>query len=795
MKKALLLVLVSIFLLLAFASCTALFEEKLPEPSKPPHVHEYSQTWVSDGGVHFRECSCGAEIDAAAHVDLDKDDICDVCLGDVPVPEVVYTVSVKVSDTDGKLIFGNALSVEHGNDLTLNLMVGVEYTVDFELITVLDEKIQDGFKIYTVKLERVVEDIDISLVGTLCDHSWIDATCTTAKYCEICTLADGEPLGHDLVYATCTEATYCQRCDYVDGDPLGHTPGDEPTCTEPQLCTVCQTELAPALGHTPGDEPTCTEPQLCTVCKTELAPANGHTEAEPVVENSIAPDCENAGSYDNVVYCTVCGEELARDTVTVDALGHTEAEPVVENDVAPDCVNDGSYDNVVYCTVCGEELSRETVTVDALGHTDGEIVVENNVAPDCVNDGSYDNAVYCSVCGEELSRDTVTVDALGHTEGETVVENDVAPDCDSTGSYDNVVYCTVCGEELERETVTVAALGHTAGEPTVENNVAPDCENGGHYDSVVYCTVCSEELSRETVSVDPTGHTPGDEPTCTEPQLCTVCQVELAPALGHDYSDTWKSDESSHWYECHCGDKKDVTAHAVSGSWSFNNSEHWHECECGFVMDKADHDPAADDGNCETAIRCKYCSVVVIEAITHNPTNTWSKDSTSHWHACQNSGCSAKCDEQKHVSSGPATENNAEICTVCEYVITPELNHTCKPGNVVIENNVNPTCTEVGSYDKITYCTGCGTETSRETVTVDPIGHDYDDGVLTKNPTCTENGVKIYTCSHNPSHTYTEEIDSLGHTEEEIPGTDPTCTSTGLTAGVKCSVCEVILTN
>ena len=47
---------------------------------------------------------------------------------------------------------------------------------------------------------------------------------------------------------------------------------------------------------------------------------------------------------------------------------HTPAEAVVENEVAATCTEDGSYDSVVYCSECGEEISRETVTVPALGH-------------------------------------------------------------------------------------------------------------------------------------------------------------------------------------------------------------------------------------------------------------------------------------------------------------------------------------------------------------------------------------------------------------------------------------------
>ena len=50
--------------------------------------------------------------------------------------------------------------------------------------------------------------------------------------------------------------------------------------------------------------------------------AHVHTEGSAVAENNVAADCENAGSYDNVVYCATCGEELSRESVVVPALGH-----------------------------------------------------------------------------------------------------------------------------------------------------------------------------------------------------------------------------------------------------------------------------------------------------------------------------------------------------------------------------------------------------------------------------------------------------------------------------------------
>jgi hypothetical protein len=96
---------------------------------------------------------------------------------------------------------------------------------------------------------------------------------------------------------------------------------------------------------------------------------------------------------------------LSRETVTVDALGHTEGEVVIENNVDPDCENAGSYDNVVYCTVCGEELSRETIKVDALGHS---YTSEVTTQPTCTEKGVM---TYTCLCGDSYTED---IPATGH---------------------------------------------------------------------------------------------------------------------------------------------------------------------------------------------------------------------------------------------------------------------------------------------------------------------------------------------------------------------------------------------
>lgn len=68
--------------------------------------------------------------------------------------------------------------------------------------------------------------------------------------------------------------------------------------------------------------------------------------------------------------------------------------------------------------------------------------------------------------------------------------------------------------------------------------------------------------------------------------------------------------------------------------------------------------------------------------------------------------------------------------------------------------------------------------------------HEYIAAITTK-PTCTEKGVKTFTCSCGDS--YTEEVAATGHTEVKDAAIAPTCTATGKTEGSHCSVCKAVI--
>ncbi|MBQ1406452.1 MAG: endonuclease, partial [Oscillospiraceae bacterium] len=94
-----------------------------------------------------------------------------------------------------------------------------------------------------------------------------------------------------------------------------------------------------------------------------------------------------AGTTTLLIYRLTVGASFYT-TIIHAAHVHTPAAPVIENEVPATCTEAGSYDSVVYCSECGEELSRETVGIPALGH--------NWSAWTSNNDGTHSRT--CSVC-------------------------------------------------------------------------------------------------------------------------------------------------------------------------------------------------------------------------------------------------------------------------------------------------------------------------------------------------------------------------------------------------------------
>ena len=205
----------------------------------------------------------------------------------------------------------------------------------------------------------------------------ITRTCTECEKVKVEIIpALGHTYDEGVVTApTCTEAgfttyTCTNNCGYSYTDnateATDHAYGEgvvtPPTCVDEGYTTYTCTNNC---GHSYTDNTTeatgehTFENGECTVCG---ALDHVHSYNKVVTD----PTCTEQGYTTYTCSDSECGDTYVDDYV--DAKGHTDGETVVENNKAADCVNNGSYDNVVYCSVCGDETSRETIIVDATGH-------------------------------------------------------------------------------------------------------------------------------------------------------------------------------------------------------------------------------------------------------------------------------------------------------------------------------------------------------------------------------------------------------------------------------------------
>ena len=536
----------------------------------------------------------------------------------------------------------------------------------------------------------------------------------------------------------------------------------EATCTTPKTCTICGVIEGEALGHTEAvDEavaPTCTatgltEGKHCSVCNEVLVAQEvvAALEHDMATDAAVAPTCTatglTAGSH-----CSRCDDATTAQEV-VEALGHTE---VVDAAVAPTCTATGLTEGK-HCSVCNEVLVAQEV-VAALEH---DMATDAAVAPTCTATGLTAGS-HCSRCDDATTAQEV-VEALGHAE---VAHEAQAPTCTEIG-WDAYVTCSRCDYTTYEEK---DALGHTPAEAVRENEIPATETEAGSYESVVYCSVCEAEISRNTVITPALGcdHEWVDA-TCTAPKTCSKCGGRDGEALGHtevQHEAKAPTCTGIGWDAYVTCSRCDYTTYAEKDALGHTAGE--------AVVENNVDPTCTEEGSYESVVYCSVCNVelsrtpVAVEALGHDEVAHEAKDPT-----CTEIGWDAY-----------------ETCSRCDYTTYVEksaLGHT--EGDVVVENNVDPTCEATGSFENVGYCSVCNEELSRTPVIVGALGH-AEIAHEAQAPTCTEKGWDAYvTCSRCDYTTYVEKA-TLGHDMVTDEAVEPTCMETGWTAGSHCSRCD-----
>ena len=476
---------------------------------------------------------------------------------------------------------------------------------------------------------------------------------------------------------------------------------------------------------------------------------------EPVGENEWNSDCPVPHQY---VICGLCEDAQCEKCNG----GHSTFKCVVYQEAS--CEQPKKYAHI--CNCCGQMMGSGEDSLllgiskaeKAFGHTFVDVVV--------LKEGSCDVAGIkkqeCTTCGK-----IEYVTFYSHDFEVTVIE----ATCTEPAKVGEK--CTVCGQEGETEVVAGSeALGHDLQLDTEnEGYVAATCEEGGH--DTLKCSRCDYTEEKDTEALghqyDEGVHT---EATCEDASgvlyTCEVCgatKVEEYPpeigeeALGHDYE----------------AEVTEPTC-AAGGYTTYTCTR----CGDSYTADETEADPEAHvwnehvlkEATCTTPgiVRktCELCGFSTVESILAE--HQWSEDMAGN--ACVYRRC--------------------EICGAITIVATFEGYENCEGQHTPVDVPEIPATNETEGRTAGKVCSVCGVILEGcDTIPVLDHTHEWDEGVVTLEPTCTAAGKKIFTCFCGA--TREEEIPASGHAEETLPSKAATCTEDGLTEGKQCSVCGEIL--
>lgn len=200
---------------------------------------------------------------------------------------------------------------------------------------------------------------------------------------------------------------------------------------------------------------------------------------------------------------------------------------------------------------------------------------------------------------------------------------------------------------------------------------------------------------------------------------------------------------------------------------------------------------------------CPKCESIVEQGHTeekmdHDWSQTWSSDSTNHWHACTRGD--AQTDVAAHewedvIDEEPTCTKKGskhQKCKICDKVKeNSEAEIDMLPhefGDFVRDRE--PTCTQEGEKSK--HCKNC---TARSEITpIDKVAHEFGDFVRDREPTCTLEGEKSKHCKNCTARSEITPIDKLAHPYGDWHiDKDSTATETG-TKHRTCSVCGDVQT-
>ncbi len=450
---------------------------------------------------------------------------------------------------------------------------------------------------------------------------------------------------------------------------------------------------------------------------------------------------------------------------------HANTEAIGE-DKAATCTEAGSTAGLK-CLDCGEIL-REATEIEAFGHTDVDPV---------------DNK--CDTCGETLCTEHVWIDGEVITEGDCTNDRVVAQVCQN------------CGEPGEDKVIT--APGHTE---VTDEAKAPTCTETGLTEGS-HCEVC-EFVIVEQEPVAALGHTWGGH-------TCTVCNETRTVYSKVDYSTLADGDKIVIYHP--------ANGLILSGKVDGTKLAGVNATVDGFAVYANNADELAltvhKDGNGDFYFETADGKYLTSGATGNSLTLEAELTDYAKWYF-DTAGTTATLRivnrNAKYNENAQALEYYNGVFTVYGLGDTEAFNleiyKYCEHTNIVAAGeSKDATCTDAGitAGEK---CADCG-NIIKEQEEIEALGHIDEnpadskcdrcqaslctehvwiEGDVITEGDCTTDRVVAQVCENCGEPGEDKVITAPGHTEEVDAAVAPGCTTTGLTEGKHCSVCNEVLT-
>ena len=425
---------------------------------------------------------------------------------------------------------------------------------------------------------------------------------------------------------------------------------------------------------------------------------------------------------------------------------------------------------------CDGSNTIKTENGKVTGYTGNQTRVYLDVSVTSVEDGVFEGTSVNGLiagCDTEIKAYCEKNDLNFFPVHNEIVDEGFAATCTEPGKTEGK-HCSVCGDVMVAQE-TISSLGHTE---VIDKAVDATCATEGLTEGK-HCSVCQAVLIPQE-KVKALGHRevkdPAVEPTCAKTGLtagshCDVCgSVLVAQEVIGALGHIWDSGKVT----------KEPT--------ETQKGEKVYTCEVCKDTRVVDI-PATGAGHTHT-----YRDAVTAPTCTEEGYTT---------HIC--TGCGDRYTDAFVAALGHRSVTDAAVlptctasgktegahCSVCGMILIaqktiPASDHTWDSGIVTKE----PTETQKG--EKVYTCEVCG---NTRTVEIPATGaghtHTYRDAVTA--PTCTEEGYTTHTCVDCGEWYIDSFVSAIGHKIVTDAAVSPACLISGKTEGKHCSVCGTIL--